>query len=673
MFKISVTNLKSTGFLLIALVLVAILLKFVYLKTAESTYNVEEIPLVSMTLIGGSNALADESTSRLYGTTPITSAISLKLFGFNALGLKFPNIVFAMATFVLLALLCRRIFQGAYRLAWLIPSALLVLGPPVIQVWGMKNRGGFIESIFALVLCLWICASPSKDGVLSTFQKFVIAIVIGLATWSQPIALLWGVVVIGYAVWQDAAYSIRSVPKSLLLVFFGLLIGLMPLIQMNFHFNFNTFHVLDRGEAPGGIDLGRAGRFHEMLVGGIPRLLGLKRQWQDQWVVPAPMAWVLYTVFVFPCILASWRVVANFLRTRKVTITLALVGVAVIVILANIASSWGNFQDEPRRLLLLYVPFAVLTTLGLLRSKVFLITYLTIWCAFNAWANWTYISDHRHGFAHPLYKPLGEVAAFLKQAGVSGVYSDVWTGGRVTFASEGTIPWYRSRYLPTVYGYVGDDRLVPDEAMLFNLHVPGNAEARDRFLKDVEKAGISCANAVVQEIVIVHHCDSGIDFNIASSGMQRDAGIAPDLHPGRVSAAAQQPGVAYLAGGWSSPEPWGVWSGAQAEILRFGTGKLKQDVAYTLTLRGRTYTTPARSIQKIQAFVKGELVAQTVVTYPTTSAVVSFGLKPEWLHDTSLKVMLSTPDAVSPSELGYSPDGRKLAFGLEVIELKEGP
>jgi hypothetical protein len=206
------TNLKGTAIPLAMLLLVAIFAKLVYLKTAESAYNIEEVPLTAVTLVGDSNALVDLSTTRLYGTAPITSAISLKLLGFNVLGLKFPNIVFALAAFVLLALLCRRIFQNAYGAYWLLPSALLVLGPPVIQMWGMKNRGGFVEIIFALVLCLWICASPPKDGVLSSCRKFIIAIVIGLATWSQPLAILWGVVVIGYVIWQDAAHSIRSVP-----------------------------------------------------------------------------------------------------------------------------------------------------------------------------------------------------------------------------------------------------------------------------------------------------------------------------------------------------------------------------------------------------------------------------------------------------------------------------
>lgn len=485
------------------LVLAGLAFKFIYLETAESSYNIEELPLSALTLAGDNRAQANIASTRLYGTAYITTAMSLETFGFTPLGLKFPNIVLFFLSLVFLSLFSRRLTDLGKQSVWLLPAALLVMGPPVIQIWGMKNRGGFIETTCALTICLWICARPVK-GPMPSLDKLILGIIIGLAIWSQPISLVWGVVITGYVLWQDTSFSVKALPRSLVLMAAGIFIGLLPLINLNYLFNFNTFKVLGQGEAVGGVDLGRMGRFHEMLVAGFPRLLGLKEQWSNDWVLWAPAARILYLLFLLPCIWASVKIVLDFLRTRKIGPEMLVLVVAAAVIGANIVSSWGNFQGEPRRLLLLYLPFAVLTTLGLVWTRRFLVPFLLLWCTFNIWVNYVYIGKHRDGFSQPAYQRLDEVAQYLDIHKIQGVYTDVWIGGRVTFASGGKIPWYPSHYQPTQHGYVGDDVLNTDEAMLFNLDTPIGSNGRNMFMADVQDAGVVCKESAMKRIAIIH-------------------------------------------------------------------------------------------------------------------------------------------------------------------------
>lgn len=494
------------------LVIAAVALKAVYLQTAESSFNAEELPLSALTLAGDTRAQANIATTRLYGTAPITTTLSLEAFGFTPLGLKLPNIVFFFLSMIFLALLARRLPELKVGMLWLLPSTLLVLGPPVVQIWGMKNRGGFIETFFALILCLWICARREAFP-LRSIDKLAVAIIVGLAVWSQPIAIIWGAALFAYVLWMDASFSPKALPASIGLLVAGFLVGVLPLINMNYLFNFNTFAVISHGEVVEGIDLGWQGRVRELLVGGMPRLLGLKEQWSNDWVIWAPAARALYVLFLAPAIWAAVRLVVEFLRSRKVTVGLLVLGVALIVIAANIISSWGNFQLEPRRLLLLYVPFAILTSLGLLQTRKLLFPYLIVWIAFSAWANYVYIGKHRYGFSHQGYLHLDEVATYLISNRITGVYTDVWTGGRVTFASKGRIPWYTSEYEPSLHGYVGDDDLEPREAMLFNLSAPSGASGYAAFAGDAKHAGIRCVETTLQNIAILHHCSQRVELS----------------------------------------------------------------------------------------------------------------------------------------------------------------
>lgn len=489
------------------IVVCAVAFKVVYLTTAESKYNSEELPLAAMALASGSDAITNVGVTRLYGTSYITTALSLEAFGFTTLGVKAPNIVFFFLAIFFIFLFSRDFLK--YKKHWLslVPILLLCVGPPVLQMWGMKNRGGFIENIFALSLCLWLIMSARDSGV-DDVKKFLIGLTVGVATWSQPIGLLWGGVVIGYLVLLEFQSSVRSVLKSVSIFILGLFLGLMPLIALNFLFQFNTVNVIGGGELPGGVDLGYWGRFSQLVSDGIPRLLGLKEQWSAAWVVPKPFALLLYGIFLIPVCYATLKVCIDVVFKRKLDLNALLVGIAFIILAANVASSWGNFQAEPRRLLMLYIPFVLLTVSALSGVPRLAVGYLTVWVLFNLWSNYSYVVKHPDGFSHPPYRSLENVAKFLQSKSVSGVYTDIWTGSRVTFESEGRIPWYRTSYMPTSYGFVGDDKLQSDEALLFNFDMSSGISAYQKFTGDAQRAGVTCENEMVDNIRVLYGCAS---------------------------------------------------------------------------------------------------------------------------------------------------------------------
>lgn len=576
-------NLKRDLLIAASLLLIALAFKFVYLKTAESTYNIEELPLAALTLAGDVRAQANIATTRLYGTAPITTALSLQAFGFTPLGLKFPNIVAFLLTVVFVSLFARKTPALRDGGLWWLPALLMVIGPPVLQMWGMKNRGGFIETMLALAICLWMCARR-QDAPLPSLDKLLLALIIGLATWSQPIAAVWGVVILAYVFWQDARFAPRELPKTLLLLVMGLIIGLLPLLNLNFLFNFNTFSVLNEGEKIDGVDLGVAGRVRETLVFGLPRLLGLKEQWRPEWVLWAPAARAFYLIFLLPLAWGTFCILRDAWRDRRISVELVMLAAGGAVLAANLLSSWGNFQAEPRRLLLLYVPYVVLTALGLARARRFLWPFLILWCGFNLWSNYVYVSKYRDGFSQPAYQRLDDVAEYLKSKKIIGVYTDVWTGGRVTFASHGTVPWYPSVYEQTPHGYLGDAVLNTDEAMLFNQNAAGGVAGRTAFWNDVRGAEIPCSEKVIHKIAIIS-CRYRVEINGLTALAESHR-----LKPGNaiVEVSAKDKEMMTLVGAKHDDEL--VATGA-AGFLTFGPYKPLPVGRYRLEVDG-TATTP---------------------------------------------------------------------------------
>lgn len=494
------------------LVLCALAIKLAYLATAESSYNAEEVAAAAVDLVSQGPSRIDVTTTRLYGTSLITSGLSYYLFGITVFAMKLPNLLFFMASLMVLILLSKRLLPSTSKYLFLIPPLLFALGPPVLQMWGLKNRGGYIESIFALVLCLWVIA---KDrGYLDPKKKnlLILSIVIGLATWSQPISLVWGLPLLLFVGIQILTVNPGHFSRATLIAAFGLLVGLMPLVVLNLWFDFNTLTYLSIHEVPIETgDLGFWGRTTEFFQNGLPRLLGLKEQWSSSWLLPTPVSAFFYVFLLLPCLIGTYEVVRSSFKQRKLDIWATIPLIAVVVILANVCTSWGNFQLEPRRLLLLYVPLFLLSARGLKSSRAYAFSYCFVWVIFCSWANFTYIEKYPDGFSTRKYERLDGVSDYLLGEGVTGVYTDFWVGNRLTFSSEGKIQWFRTDYIPTSYGFISDGILGPQNAIIFDPERMSYSSL-EKFESDLESDGISCKKQVLDGLHILLGCSDLVDL-----------------------------------------------------------------------------------------------------------------------------------------------------------------
>lgn len=570
-------NLAFYGALSIIFVL-AVLIKVLYINTAESSFNSEELPLASMILAGDGRAVTDVAVTRLYGTSYLTTALSLYFFGFDVLGLKMPNIIFFFSSILFLACLAARLFSVAKSWIVLLPSALLCFGPPVMQIWGMKNRGGFIENIFALTVCLWICAGV-RDRSFSLREKFLVAVIVGLATWSQPIALVWGICVFAYINLYDLRWlKIGGAFKGIAIQAGGFALGVLPLIALNILFNLNTIKIVEAGEFVGNLDLGYFGRAKQLVFDGIPRVLGLKEQWSTMWVLPRPLALVMYVFFIMPAFWGAWKIVGSSIRRRELNVGLLVIAVGLAILAANVISTWGNFQQEPRRLLLVYITLVILIAYGFRSSPWGALVYFFVWLMFNGWSNYLYVSKHLNGFSNRHYQSMNDVAEFLAQEGVRAIYTDVWTGSRVTFESKGRLPWYASRYVITSYGYVGDDELKYNEAIVFDLGAAAGKQGRGLLLQDLNKSKISCREKIIEEYSIFYKCSE--DFRFGDLGVVRG-------EPGEL-AVVRVAGDPELGSQVGRLEDGKIIANGEAGFLLYGPYVRLQGGRYKIVIEGST-------------------------------------------------------------------------------------
>jgi hypothetical protein len=126
-------------------------------------------------------------------------------------------------------------------------------------------------------------------------------------------------------------------------------------------------------------------------------------------------------------------------------------------------------------------------------------------------------------------------------------------------------------------------------------------------------------------------------------------------------------GTGLLGAGWSTPEQWGVWSnGTAAQVsLPLHVEKAGQ---YVVEIEGRAYVTPKVPAQSIIVTDDAGSSASTIARFP--DGRVHLRLQVDAAPGRSNPVLhFVFQNAVSPLALGYSKDGRTLAFGLEEIRV----
>jgi hypothetical protein len=146
--------------------------------------------------------------------------------------------------------------------------------------------------------------------------------------------------------------------------------------------------------------------------------------------------------------------------------------------------------------------------------------------------------------------------------------------------------------------------------------------------------------------------------------------LLPVVRPGdRLEFGRGGYALAYLANGWSVPEPWGTWSegaGATLDLPVIGSFKV-------VDIEARALVTPAHSEQRIRVFLNDVLVREAVLTKNVGNRItipVLNGFESLIQQKGYLNLRFEFLDAIKPADLEINDDARALALGLTSITLQ---
>lgn len=121
-----------------------------------------------------------------------------------------------------------------------------------------------------------------------------------------------------------------------------------------------------------------------------------------------------------------------------------------------------------------------------------------------------------------------------------------------------------------------------------------------------------------------------------------------------------------LAAGWAGPEAVHTWTQDNLAVLQLGGMLAATD--YVLHLQSGALVVPAHPAQRIGVVVAGQRIATIADRHgATVSRQLAFTLP----QPQKVNVLFEMPDAVSPAEIGLSPDARLLGLRLHHVALDQ--
>lgn len=153
-------------------------------------------------------------------------------------------------------------------------------------------------------------------------------------------------------------------------------------------------------------------------------------------------------------------------------------------------------------------------------------------------------------------------------------------------------------------------------------------------------------------------------------GLGYDVVRFPRMEGGQPLAFQSDENRGALVQGWSSPEPWGVWSDGDRAQLGF---VILSDSAENPRLRieCRAFITQRTPEQKIEFWARNTKLADVTLRNDVSAITIPLGglrLGPGF----PLILELRMQSAKSPQELALSQDSRRLAFGLVSVRFEDG-
>lgn len=150
----------------------------------------------------------------------------------------------------------------------------------------------------------------------------------------------------------------------------------------------------------------------------------------------------------------------------------------------------------------------------------------------------------------------------------------------------------------------------------------------------------------------------------------RDGGLGvtkvQPLAPGSVWTLAGDNPEAF-GDGWSDAEPAGTWT-AGSEASFFVTGSPSQDVELSVT--GEAFVGDSHPVQRVEVVIGDQIITRWTYTVADPGGRRAVRIPSEaFQHGENVRIVLRTPDAVSPRRVGLGLDPRTLALRVTEVRL----
>lgn len=482
-----------------SLLCLAILIRITYLLTAQSNINGEEamFGVEAISFIKSLNMELDWSSTRLYTITPYVTALVFYLFGISTINLKVVSLVFSIIYILIMWKLSKKIFSENTNIQKLV-IVYIVLSPALLNIWSLKARGGFIETLAIGTLILYLTIKYSD---VTDFKVLILGYLGGIAFWIHPMTMsytLTSFIILAFYLYRSKLKIIEKIKKVFILGL-GSFIGVLPLIIINMYFKFNTFKYLFGATAEGS-SITYLEKIRDLIFQALPMLLGIRHEWEHENILPRI---ITVPFFVLILVLCFFVVLYRLKRLKK-----GIQGIDVLILfslihsLLIITTSWGSFLLEPRRALPLYsaLPFLIFYSFTILKNKkyIYLITALVLFV--NIFSNIDYINKNIKGYNNFYYNDFTNATKFLTDNSINHIFTNSWYGFKLTFESKGEITWSRTQFLPASYGFkTHDTRVTKNNAFVFSF---SDETEINNFERKLILSGIVCKKVNIDGLII---------------------------------------------------------------------------------------------------------------------------------------------------------------------------
>ena len=125
-----------------------------------------------------------------------------------------------------------------------------------------------------------------------------------------------------------------------------------------------------------------------------------------------------------------------------------------------------------------------------------------------------------------------------------------------------------------------------------------------------------------------------------------------------------------LGAGWSTVEPWGVWSVGERAILRLPPEALPGG-RLQLRITATAYVVAEHPRQRVRVLAGGRPVADWIITLDNSWNVRAFDVEAQDRDgEGGLTLTFETPDSISPKALALGDDPRVVGLGLKSLKVR---